>query len=133
MSKRTWNLNPLMKSGQALVLLIVLMVVGLTITSAAVVYVIVNSRAATSFSRGEVAYGVAESGAENAILRLVRNPNYNGETLTVGSGIATITVSGSSTKTIVSEGAVGDFRRKIQVTGSYINNIFTASNWAEID
>lgn len=133
MSKKSSEAGFREKPGQALVLLIVLMVVGLTITSAAVVYVIVNSRAATSFSRGEMAYGVAESGAENAILRLVRNPSYSGETLTVGGGTATITVSGSSTRTIISEGVVGDFRRKIQVTGSYVNNIFTASTWAEID
>lgn len=114
-------------------MLLVLMTAGVVITSAAVVMIIVNSQAASKFSLGQDAYGIAESGAENAILRLVRNPSYVGETLTVGSGTATITVTGSSTKTIVSEGVRGSFRRKIQVVGSYVNNIFTPTTWTEID
>lgn len=128
-----FDLNNHLKRGQAMVLLIVIMVAGVIITSAAVMYVITNSRAASNLQIGEEAYGVAESGAENAIIRLVRDPNYSGETLVVDGGTATITVAGSSTKTIVSEGVVGDFRRKVQVTGSYINNIFTTATWAEID
>lgn len=130
---KKFKANNLLKRGQAMVLLIVIMVAGVIITSAAVMYVITNSRAASNLQIGEEAYGIAESGAENAILRLVRNPNYAGETLTVGAGTATITVSGAGTKTIVTEGVSGNFRRKIQVTGTYVNNIFTASTWAEID
>lgn len=121
------------KSGQALVLLIVVMVVGTVITSAAVIFAIVNLKAASNLQSGEEAYAIAESGAENAILRLVRNPAYSGETLTVGSGEAVITVSGSGSLTIVSEGVLGNFRRKVEVTGSYVNNIFTVSAWREIE
>lgn len=122
-----------LKSGQALVLLIVVMVVGTVITSAAVIFAIVNLKAASNLQSGEEAYAIAESGAENAILRLVRNPAYSGETLTVGSGEAVITVSGSGSLTIVSEGVLGNFRRKVEVTGSYVNNIFTVSAWKEIE
>ena len=121
------------KKGQTLVMLLVLMTAGVIITSAAVVMIIINSQSSSKFALGESAYAIAESGAENAILRLVRNPNYAGETLTVGSGTATITVSGSSTKTIVSEGVRGNFRRKVQIVGTYVNNIFTPSSWTEID
>lgn len=122
-----------LKSGQALVLLIVVMVVGTVITSAAVIFAIVNLKAASNLQSGEEAYAIAESGAENAILRLVRNPAYGGETLTVGSGEAVITVSGSGNLTVVSEGVRGNFRRKVEVTGSYVNNIFTVSAWREIE
>lgn len=121
------------KSGQALVLLIVVMVVGTVITSAAVIFAIVNLKAASNLQSGEEAYAIAESGAENGILRLVRNPAYTGETLTVGSGQAVITVSGSGNLTIVSEGVRGNFRRKVEVNGSYVNNIFTVSTWREIE
>lgn len=131
--RRETKKRALYKNGQAMVLLMVIMVTGIIITSAAAIYIITNSRAASNFQTGETAYGVAESGAENAIIRLVRDPNYNGETLVVDGGTATITVSGSSTKTIVSEGVVGNFRRKVQVTGSYVNNIFATSTWVEID
>lgn len=122
-----------LRHGQTLVLLLVLMTTGVVITSAAVMIIIANSQAASKFSSGEAAYSVAESGAENAILRLIRNPNYTGEILTVGGGEATIIVSGSTTKTIVSEGVVGNFRRKVQIVGTYVNNIFTPSSWDEID
>lgn len=121
------------KKGQTLVMLLVLMTTGIIITSAAVILIIVNSQASSKFSLGEDAYAIAESGAENAILRLIRNPSYAGETLTVGNGSATITVTGSSTKTIVSEGVRGNFRRKVQVVGGYVNNIFTPTSWTEID
>lgn len=121
------------KKGQTLVVLLVLMSVGMIITTAAVGTIISDSQATSKFSSGEEAYNIAESGAENAILRLVRNPSYVGETLTVGAGTATITVSGAATKTIVSEGVSGDFRRKVQVVGGYVNNIFTPTSWTEID
>ena len=121
------------QKGQTLVMLLILMTTGIIITSAAVILIIVNSQAASKFSLGEDAYAIAESGAENAILRLIRNPSYTGETLTVGNGSATITVTGSSTKTIISEGVRGDFRRKVQVVGGYVNNIFTPTSWTEID
>lgn len=121
------------KKGQTLVMLLILMTAGMIITTAAVIMIIVNSQASSKFALGEDVFAIAESGAENAILRLIRNPNYVGETLTVGSGIATITVSGTSTKTIVSEGVRGNFRRKVQVVGGYVNNIFTPTSWTEID
>lgn len=121
------------KSGQALVLLIVVMVVGTIITSAAIIFAIVNLQAGSDLQSGEEAYAIAESGAENGILRLVRNPAYTGETLTVGSGQAVITVSGSGSLTIVSTGVMGNFRRKVEVKGNYVNNIFTVSTWKEIN
>lgn len=122
------------KSGQALVLLIVVMVVGTVITSAAVIFAIVNLKAASNLQSGEEAYAIAESGAENGILRLVRNPSYTGETLDVGNGQAVISISGSGGNlTIVSEGVKGNFRRKVEVTGGYVNNIFTVSTWKEIE
>lgn len=121
------------RKGQVLVSLLVFMTVGVIITSAAVVYIIVNTQGSSKFSLGEEAIKIAESGAENAVLRLMRDPSYSGETLTVGSGTATVTVSGSSTKTIISSGTSGSFSRKVQVDGVYVNNIFTVSSWTLID
>ncbi|MCR4324324.1 MAG: hypothetical protein NUV69_01405 [Candidatus Curtissbacteria bacterium] len=122
------------RSGMVLVTLLVFMAVGIIITSAAVVIVLVNSQATSRFFLGEEAYAAAESGAENAILRLQRDPNYAGESgMIIGRGTANITVSGSSTKTIVSESTVGSYKRKIQVVGNYQNFIFTPTSWVEIN
>ena len=81
------------KSGQALVTLLVFMIIAVTITSSAVMIIILNSKGSYRFQDGLVAYQIAESGAENAILRLLRNPDYTGETdLAVGEGTASIPV-----------------------------------------
>lgn len=123
--------NFYLHKGQTLVTLLIFMVIGITITSAAVILTITNSQNITRFQEGLIAYQIAESGAENAVIRLLRDPSYTGETLTVGEGTATITVSGSSTKTITSVGVNGRYYRRIQVVASYVNNVFTITSWQE--
>jgi len=123
-------------SGQALITLLFFTVIGVTITSAAVVMILVNSLSGTKQQQGEVAYEIAQSGAENGLIRLLRNPSYAGETLPVGSGSATITVTGSGTSgnpyVIVSKGTNGIFVREMQVTATYQNNLLTVTARKEI-
>lgn len=121
------------KTGQALVTLLVFIAVATTITAAATTVTLINSQTTGKFAQGESALTIAQAGADNAILRLLRNPSYLGEVLTVGSGTATITVSGSSVKTITSVGQDGNFIRKIQVVGTYVNNTFAISSWDLVD
>ena len=124
------------KTGQALVTLLVFIAVATTITAAATTVTLINSQTTGKFAQGESAFTIAQTGgADNAILRILRDPNgtYSGEVLTVGSGTATITVGGSSVKTIISEGQDGNFIRKIQVVGTFVNNTFTVSSWDLVD
>lgn len=121
-----------MKSAQALVMLLVFMAVAITITSAAVVIVAINSQTATSAEQSFAAYQMAEGGAENALIRLLRDPAYTGETLTSPQGGTTIiTVTGTNPKTIVATAAVGNFLRKIQVTATDDAGVLTVTGWAE--
>ena len=122
-----------MKTGQALVTLLVFIATATIITAAATTVTLINSQTTGKFAQGESALTIAQAGADNAILRLLRNPSYVGEVLTVGSGTATITVSGSSVKTITAEGKDGNFIRKIQVVGTFVNNTFTVSSWDLVD
>lgn len=123
-----------LSAGQALVSLIAFMAFGMVITSAAVTMTIVNSRSTDTYSTGNEVLAIAEVGADNAVLRILRNPNYVGEPpLTIGSGTATITVSGGSTKTITSEGVGSGIRRKVEVVGTFTNNVFIITSWKEID
>ena len=119
--------------GQALISLLVVMLSGIIITSGAVAVTIINSQTTDKYASSEQSYAIAESGADNALLRLLRDPNYLGETVSIGNGTATVTVTGSTTKTIISEGVTGSFKRKIQVVGSFLNNVFTISSWSEIN
>ena len=127
------------KPAQALVVLLVFVSVATIITAAAVTIAIISARSTGSLAQGDEALMVAEAGAENAILRIIRDPSntYAAEPpLTVGNGTATIIVSGTTNKTITSTGTVGTFTRNVQVTGTFspgTDNKFTLNSWQEIN
>lgn len=121
------------ESGQTLVALMAFMAMAVTITSAATIITVASLQATSVYSLGEQALDAAESGADNAVLRLIRNPDYSGETLDVDGAVAIISVSGSApTKTITSQGVVGDFRRTVQVSVNQSGNTVTVTNWTEM-
>ena len=121
-----------LQRGQALVSLLVFVVIAVTISSAAIVIIIINSQSASKYQDGLITYYIAESGLENAIIRLLRDPNYLGETVSVGSGSATIVVSGSNPKIATSTGTLGNYKRKIQVQMNYNSGSYTYTNWKEV-
>lgn len=123
--------------GQALVTLLFFSVIGLTVTSAAVVMMLVNSTSGMRLQEGEAAYQVAQSGAENGMLRLLRNPLYTGENdLQIGSGSADIVVSGNGQPgtpfTIRSTGSVGQYIRKVEIQATYVNNLLQVQSQREV-
>ena len=122
--------------GQAMITLLFFTIIGVTVTSAAVVMILVNSLAGTKQQQGEVAYEIAQSGAENGLIRLLRDPIYTGETLTVGNGTATITVTGSGTSgdpyVILSKGQNGIFIRKVEIQATYENNLLSVTSRKEV-
>lgn len=119
--------------GQALITLLFFVIIAVNITAAATVIIAVNSLSGTKFQQGSVAYEIAQTGAENAKLRLLRDPNYTGETLAVGDGSATITVSKTGNSyTLLSVGKINNFTRQIQVMADYSNNLFTVTSQKEI-
>ena len=121
------------KKGQALVVLLVFMVVAITMTTMAVALVIINATAASHVEQGDMALKLAESGAETALLRLVRDPAYTGaETFTLGSGSVTATVSGSNPIIITSRGVQGQFVRVASVSASFVNTVLTIQSWREV-
>lgn len=128
--------NMTVERGQALITLLFFTVIGVTVTSAAVVMILVNSLGGTKQQQGEVAYEIAQSGAENGMIRLLRDPNYTGETLPVGSGSATITVTGTGTSVnpyiILSKGTNGIFTREVQISATYQNNLLSVTSRKEI-
>ncbi|OGH17862.1 MAG: hypothetical protein A3C22_03300 [Candidatus Levybacteria bacterium RIFCSPHIGHO2_02_FULL_37_10] len=120
------------ESGQALITLLFFVLISLTITSGAIIIIIINSLSVSKSQEGTLAYYIAESGVENAMLRLLRDPNYAGETLIIGESTVIITVTGSNPKTAVAVGQNGNFKRTIQVDMDYNNGYYTISNWKEI-
>lgn len=124
-----------MKNGQSLVALLVFIVIAITITSSAVSILVANSLSVQKFQQGIIVLNLADSGAENSLLRLLRDPNYAGETFdpaTIGGDSLIVTVTGGSTKTIESTARSFDITRKVQVVVDYINNELVIQSWKEV-
>lgn len=119
-------------AGQTLVLLIVFLAITIVVVTAVTTITVVNYTGATKFNQGDMALSIAESGVENGILRILRDHNYTGETLSVPPGSATITVVPGLNPIITSVGTTGDFRRVVEVRGSFNNNVFTITSWKEL-
>lgn len=121
------------KKGEVLIMLVIIITVLTIITTAAVALAFSTTRDTTTFTLGEKALTIAESGVENAILNLLRDPSYTGDSnLPIGPGNVTIVVSGSAPYTITSTGVVGDMVRRVEAQVGPVANKLTVLNWQEI-
>lgn len=118
-------------SGQALVVLLMFVTVAMMVSVAATLLSSYALSATTRLEQSQTALDVSESGMENALLRLLRDPFYGGETLTLPSGVATITVTGGSTKTITSVGTAGNFMHTTVATVLYSNGVYSITSWSD--
>lgn len=132
---KTQNLRKTLRleKGQALVTLLFFSIVAITITSAAVIVTLTQAKTASAIGISDEAYYLAESGAENALLRLLRDQAYTGEQLLMGNDIVAIQVTGINPKTITSVATASGYLRTIQVQADYTNNILTVLSWKEVE
>ena len=116
-----------------MVTVLYVVVIGLVVTTAAVFVLISNSSTVSLETQGLLARSAAESGVENALLRLIRDPFYTGETMQIDEDrTSTITVSGTSPQTITATGTFATLVRRIQVTLVYTNGIRTILTWKDL-
>ena len=120
------------QSGQALITLLFFTIIAIMIAAVSISVISGGSLATGSIEQEESAYYIAESGAENAVLRLLRDPNYTGETLTIDGGSAQVVIAGNNPYIISSTGILGNIRRTIQVDVSYNNNVLSINSWNTI-
>lgn len=120
--------------GNALISVIFFAFISITISTAAIIIISNSMLSSSKIQSGAEAYSLAESGAENAVLRLLRNPSYTGgETLTLDNGQAIATVSGSEPYVITSQGRSGNFVRTVQVQLGYNDQyVLSIQSWKEI-
>jgi hypothetical protein len=119
-------------SGQALISLIFFATIGMAIATAAILATLSSTIASSKIQSGILTFSEAESGAENAYLRLLRDPNYKGETISINGTNIIATVSGSTDITINSKATSGKFSRSIQVQLQYINGKYVIQSWKEL-
>jgi hypothetical protein len=118
--------------GQALVVLLFYMIIAITLATAAVAVMVSNSLSVTRNEQNIMALEIAEAGAQNALVRLLRGTNYTGETLEIGDGSVAVTVNGTNTKTITSVGTIASFSRTIQVGVTITNGVLGVTSWSEL-
>ena len=126
-----------LQSGQALVMLLFFVVVGITITTAAIIIIAGNSLSVTNINEGEIAKAFAETGAEKALLQILRG-NYEKEGTTLeniplNGGEANVTITSTNgTATIDSVGTAGNYIKKVRVT-VLKDGMMEVTSWKEVN
>src|SRR3990167_6895468 len=108
--------------GHVLVILLFFMILAVTVITASVSLMILSSSGTTMYISGNQAKVLAEVGIENALVRLLRDPNYSGENLVIGDGSVEVSVSGLSIKTITATGKINNQIKRIEVLVELNNN-----------
>lgn len=120
--------------GQSVAGLLVFVMVAITVTTAAVSMTINSSLATSAVEGGEYVRKISDTGIEVAMLKIIRlGDSYSGETLVVEDGQVTISVSGTTSKTIRSEGTSGNYKRTVESVVVYNNNVLTPVSWKEVN
>lgn len=119
-------------TGFIAILLLVFVVVSVVIITASIGISITQTSSVVTSEIGMEAHIVAESGAENALLRLLRDPTYLGETLSVGDGTATVTVTGNNPQIIRSIGQINTQQKIIEVRVDRTSGVLDIISWDEV-
>lgn len=117
------------QKGQIFITMLFFVIIGVTIISAETIVLFTNILSASATEQGTNAYYVAESGIEESLLRLNRNPGYAGGTITVGGGNAVVQVGNGI---ITATGTYANTIKKIQVETTKNNGTLKVVSWKEI-
>jgi len=120
---------PAYQKGQIFITMLFFVIIGVTIILAETIVLFTNILSASTAEQGTNAYYVAESGIEEALLRLNRNPGYAGGVLTVGGGNAVVQVSNGI---ITATGTYANTIKKIQVQTVNNKGVIKIVSWKEI-
>lgn len=119
-------------SGQAVVTVIFIAVIGMFIATGAIFAVANALESSSSEELGALAFQAAESGIENSVLRLMRDPSYTGETMEIDeASTATVSVTTDTGITIQSIGTAGVVSKKIIARAHYDNLVLIVDSWGE--
>ncbi|OGY24841.1 MAG: hypothetical protein A2864_02870 [Candidatus Woykebacteria bacterium RIFCSPHIGHO2_01_FULL_39_12] len=121
------------QKGQALVSIVVLAAAAAVIAAGAALTAISLSKTAALSKDSDKVYYLAESGAEEALLALLRDPTYTGNNQKLDNTSVVISVTGINQKTIISEAFNNNVKRRVEVLAQFTNNILTITSWKEIE
>jgi hypothetical protein len=118
--------------GQILVSVIIFMALGLTVIAMSAALTVINLQNTMKYSESAKALSYAEAGAEEGILRLIRDPTYSGGTLPLDAISVTISVVTNGTnKDVTSTAIYNGFTKKILARISLVGDKATLLSWDE--
>lgn len=120
------------QQGAALIMVVLIGVIALVAVVSATTLVISELRKNTVTIYGVTQYQITYGALENAFMRLLRNPNYTGETITLADSTCYITVTGDSTKTVEVRCTNGSYVRKTGATVTFADGLMTVSGITEL-
>lgn len=120
------------QNGQALITLLFFTIVSITIISTVAIVTLVQAKNTNAQAMSGATYFYAESGAEVALVRLLRDPTYSGGNLSIDQASVTIQVTGVNPKVITAVATYLGIKRTISVDVDYSNNILRVLSWKEI-
>lgn len=121
-------------SGQILTSVLVFMAFGLSVIALSATLTVINIQNTAKLAQSEQASNYAEAGAEEALLRLIRDPTYSGGSLSLSAdSVIGITVTGvGDSRTVTSSATYNGFTKKVQAVVSLANNKVTLVSWKQI-
>lgn len=114
-----------------MVMVVLITVILASIATSVVAIVTTNALNTMREERGNQALTLAESGAEEALLRLLRDPSYPGGSLTTNEGSATVVVVGDGIKTITSRGTIAGYEKVVEVVTRMEQGQLLIDSWRE--
>lgn len=121
------------QDGQVLVSILIIIAVAVLATSTAVVASSLSRTTGVSITSDKLLYA-AESGAEEAIVKLLRDPTYSGESVNINGVSVNIDIISPtpSERVITSKATQDNLIRKVAVSAEFVNNILTVNSWRQI-
>ncbi len=119
--------------GNILVIVLVMMVVGITIATMSLALVITTTQSMGGAMEADRMRTAAEGAIENAILKVLRNPSYSGETMTIDGIPITLTVTQGAQTTVMATAVKGTHRQRYQVVLQRTNGVLGVVSWLHID
>lgn len=118
------------QQGQALVMLLFFIMIGIIITTTAIFIIAGNSLAAGNVEQSDVAHAMAESGAERGLLKIVRG-DFTNETINdLPDGTVSISITNGNPIVIVSTATFGSYIKKVEVHATK-NSTTDVVSWKE--
>lgn len=114
----SYKLRAISQKGSALVAVLIILAIALLVITATMQNVLVDTYMSFNLKKSDEAYNNAVSAVEEASLRLTRDKNFDGTTLSLEDGNAIIEVTGENSKTITVTSRVNDNKYICKVTAT---------------